>query len=302
MFDLISIGSISIDLYFRGTHIPTHDDRLQLAVGGKYMADYFYEGVGGGGVNVAIGVSKLGHRTALVGKIGKNSFKTLIQDTLRKSDVSMKFCQYEKGYINISTILLGDSGERSIIHFLPPHGKILEANESVHLLAATKSVYMGGLPDVEISKRISLLKQFRRAGVLTVLNLGVTDCRRSLDELEALLQCTDILIVNGHEFADLVKSQHSSLTFDKNFVQKYRFLQNTILLITEGNQGSYGYTNTRIYKQKAVHLRKILDTTGCGDGYTAGFISEYLKDRNVEDSMKAGARYASQILAQIGAN
>ena len=62
MYDLISVGNISIDLYFKGSTFTKDKDRFHLAIGGKYYSDFFHEDIGGGGVNVAVGVAKLGLR------------------------------------------------------------------------------------------------------------------------------------------------------------------------------------------------------------------------------------------------
>src|SRR5687768_15456462 len=112
MYDLISIGNIAIDLYFRDKSFTVKDDRLQLAMGGKYFANYFHYGVGGGGANVAIGVRRSGLKTAILGKIGNNPFKDLILEVLKKEDVTSYLCQLEDEYMNISSILLSSKGER----------------------------------------------------------------------------------------------------------------------------------------------------------------------------------------------
>ncbi len=61
MYDLISVGTISVDLYFLGKSFTFKDNRFALALGGKYQAENFYLSVGGGGANVAIGVAKHGY-------------------------------------------------------------------------------------------------------------------------------------------------------------------------------------------------------------------------------------------------
>ena len=79
MYDLITIGSISIDMYYKGDSLTQKEGRFNLAVGGKYLVDHFYSGLGGGAANVAIGVQSHGFKTAIVGKIGENQFKPLIE-------------------------------------------------------------------------------------------------------------------------------------------------------------------------------------------------------------------------------
>jgi len=83
MYDIITIGNISVDLYFKGRSLTKDNSRFQLAVGGKYFTDEFYEDVGGGGCNVASGLAKQGYNVAIFGKIGNNSFKEIILKKLK---------------------------------------------------------------------------------------------------------------------------------------------------------------------------------------------------------------------------
>jgi sugar/nucleoside kinase (ribokinase family) len=106
MFDLIAIGNISFDLYFQGETLTHKRNRFSLAIGGKYNADYFYESLGGGGANVAIGAARHGLKSAILGKIGNNQFKKMILAHLDEHGVSEKLCTFKDEYLKISSILL----------------------------------------------------------------------------------------------------------------------------------------------------------------------------------------------------
>ncbi len=303
MYDLISIGNISVDLFFKGDSLTYKDARFQLAVGGKYFADEFHTSIGGGGANVAIGAAKAGLKTAVLGVVGDNPFKKMIAHVLEVYKVSGKLCMVEKDYSNVSCILLNKNGERSIVHYTTPHQHILSKDVSINRLIDTKIVYLGNLPDVPLSERETVLGLCKKNNILTVLNLGVKDCRRPKKQIEELLKKVDILILNGHEFAELVKAQYKDLKFSEDVVKWYiPNLSNTMIIITEGKNGSYGYSKNKVFHQKAVEVDKVIDTTGAGDGYTAGFIAEYHKSKNIEKAMEKGSQYASRILAKIGAN
>lgn len=303
MFDLISIGNISIDLFFRGEALTYRDARFQLAVGGKYFADQFQTSIGGGGTNVAIGAAKQNLKTAVLGTIGNNPFKEMIVQMLETHRISTDLCSYEDDYYNISCILLTKMGERSIVHYSTPHRNILRKAASIKRLIETKIVYLGNLPDVSLTEREVTLNLCKKNNILTVVNLGVKDCRRPKHQLQNFLKKVDVLIVNGHEFAELVKAQYQDLHFGENVVDWYiPELKDKTVIITEGKKGSYGYFEDIVYHQKALEIEKITDTTGAGDAYTAGFISEYFTTRNVEKAMEKGSRYALKILAKIGAN
>lgn len=302
MFDLISIGNISIDLFFKGESLTFKDGRFQLAVGGKYFADQFHTSIGGGAANVAIGVAKHGLKTAILCQIGNNPFKNILIDHLHSFDISTKFCTIAENYFNVSCIILNEKGERTIIHHVTPHQHILNDNV-IKQLANAKFVYLGNLPVVALNEREKLLGIVRKNSVFVLVNLGVKDCRRAKEQLINFFAYSDIIIQNGHEFAEIVKAPYKDIHFKENIVRWYiPQLQDKIFIITEGEKGSYAYVKGYVYHQPAIKVQEIVDATGAGDGYTAGFIAEYFRSKNIEKAMEKGANYAAKILSKVGAN
>ena len=303
MYDLISVGTISIDLYFKGKNFTFKDNRFTLAVGGKYVADHFDFKIGGGGANVAIGVANHGFQSAVIGKIGNNPFKKVILDYLKTRHVATNLIDEEDNYSNLSTILLTKKGERTIIHYATPHQHLFSSNNPLFGLTKTKIIYLGNLPDVSLTQRIKFLKFIGKHRITRILNLGVSDCRRPKHQLKEILEQTDILIVNGYEFSDIVKASHKDIHFHEDVISWYiPNLFEKIVVVTEGEKGSFAYFKGKVFYQPALKPAQIIDTTGAGDAYTAGFISGFLKSQNIEIAMKKGATYASHILAKIGAN
>lgn len=303
MFDLISIGSISVDFYFKGDSLTHDQERFHLAIGGKYQADFFYQSLGGGGANVAIGATKLGLKAAVMGTIGKNQFEKFIVEQLKKNKISYKFCDFVENYYNLSTILLLNSGERSIIHYSTGKQKLFDHDIKLSNLKEAKNVYLGNLPEVELSEKIRLCRFNRNHSITTFLNLGTKDCRRPINELKELLLLVDVLIINGHEFAELVKAPYKDIFFKEDIVSHYiPLLKDKIVIITEGKKGSFAYYKGEVFHVPAKKIEKIVDTTGAGDGFVAGFISSFTKTQNLEKSMESGASYAAKILQKVGAN
>lgn len=304
MFDLISIGTVSIDLYFTGGALTHSSERFELAVGGKYFAEHFHENLGGGATNVAIGVQHEGLKSGLLAKVGNNPFKKVILHKLQEANVSYEhFCQFEDDYMNISSIFLTEDGEKTLVNYRTPHQHFFHTDEELEVLKRAKAIYVANLPSVSFTDRTKILHFAKKNNIMTFANLGVVDCRRPKEQIEHFLKDVDILIINGHEFADLVKVEYEDINFKQNVVMKYlpMFLDN-ILVITDGKKGSYAYHTAISYFQPSVKPTKILDSTGAGDGYTAGFISEYMQTKDIELAMEAGAKYSSKILAKIGAN
>ncbi len=301
MYDLVTIGDITIDLYFKGESLTQKDDRFYLAVGGKYVVNHFYESLGGGGSNVAIGASNFGLNTAVLGKVGENVFKQIIIQKLVKKGISTEFLISDKNYLNISSILLTESGERTIIHYLTPH-ETFQLNKAMKQnLAKTKIAYMGNLPDISIKERKALLMLFKQNNVPVCLNIGIVDCRKPLSEICELISLSDVFIINTYEFAELIKKNRQQIDFTKD-CGRYLNFSEKILVLTDGDKGSYLYYKKNVLYQKAIKPKKIVDTTGAGDAYTSGFISSFINDGNLEKAMRIGTEYAAKILEKIGAN
>lgn len=300
MYDLISVGNIAIDLYYKGKTLTNKDGRFQLAIGGKYHADFFHEDIGGGGCNVAVGVANHRLKTAVFARIGNNNFKQTILDKLKQKNVSSEFCQFEENYYIISSILLTDSGERTIISYDTP-GHLVKKFFLHDELKKAKNIYISSLTNVSLEDKIEIISYLKGDKTLTFVNLSIVDCRREPEALYRIFDSLDVLIINTHEYSELIKKPYESIDF-KNLEITLPYLKNRILIITDAEKGSYGYFKNKKYFQQAIEPKKIVDTTGCGDAYTAGFIAQYLKSKGIPASMKNGAKYAAEKLSRIGAN
>ncbi len=300
MYDLISVGSISIDLYFKGGSFTKSKDRFNLAIGGKYYADFFHEDIGGGGVNVAVGVANLGLRPAVFGKIGDNAYKDVILKKMTDKKISTEFCQIEDNYYKISSILLTDKGERTIIHYETPTHLIKEFFLHKDLKKA-KHIYFSPLEHLDLQEKKKMITYLKGDQTLTFVNLSAVDCRRPIKDLTTFFDALDVLIINTHEFSELIKRPYEKINFKKLEIA-LPHLKDRLLILTDGERGSYGYFKGQILYQEAIKPKRIVDTTGCGDAYTAGFIAEYLKTKSVTLAMQKAAEYAAKKLSRIGAN
>ena len=289
-------------MYYRGDSLTQKEGRFALAVGGKYLVEHFYAGLGGGAANVAIGVQRKGYKTAIVGKIGDNQFKDLVHKHLKENNITSSLCQLEKDYMKISSILLSPEGERTIIHYETPHEHILRSGADLRHLENTKIVYMSNLWRVPLDERKKILSHLFHKKILTIINLGIADCRRNSDQLEALLTHVNILILNTHEFAELVKKPLKSINFKSDVVYLFPLLKTKILVITDGKNGAYAYVDGGVLFEPAVAVAKVVDTTGAGDAFSSGFIAGYLGKANIEFALRIGNRQGAHIVQKIGAN
>ena len=302
MYDLITFGSITADLYFKADELTRKGNRYYLAIGGKYFIKDYKLFIGGGGANVSIGIKKNRLKTAVCGLLGNNNFRKAILHQLTLKGISKKYLLFKQKHDNISIVLLNKDGERTTLKSENKDYTFAFNENKFHQYSRTRSVYFGNLTDVEIKDRLKLLKYLKTKKVEIFLNLGIQDIRNKKTEILPLLQLSDILIQNKYEISEFLNLDPKKINLRNNLKKMIKKFKGKYLIVTDAEGGSYCYDNDNIYFQKAIKPNKIVDTTGAGDGYTAGFIAEYLKTQDIKLAMKKGAYYAAKILGRIGAN
>ena len=186
MYDLITFGSITADLYFKADELTTKGNRFYLAIGGKYFIGGFKSFIGGGGANVAVGVKKNRLKTAVCGLVGNNVFRKAILHQLTLKGVAKNFLLFKQKHDNISVILLKEDGSRTTLKSENSQ-QTLDINKRImNKLNKTRSVYLGNLPDVSIYERSRLLSHLKSKGILIITNLGTLDTRRKNKEVEPI--------------------------------------------------------------------------------------------------------------------
>ena len=301
MYQLVAIGDITVDLYYQSESLTREKDRFSLAIGGKYYSEYFHHGLGGSAANIAIHASNLGLDTAVVAKVGENAFKNMIVQTLAKKTVSTEFLYFDRNHISISSILLSPSGERTIIKHSDPKEHIYLGEHATDRVMRSDMVFMGNLPDVPIVERKKLLSAVKSSENLIGINFGTKDAENGLSKLKTLISKADMLFLNRHEYAALIGTQSSKVNLKANQHKKLG-LNIDVLVITDGPDGSFAYTDKDVYSYDAPKVKNVIDATGAGDSFTAAFMVKYGETKNIDQSIESATEYAAKVLTKVGAN
>lgn len=303
MYDLVSVGTTTIDMYFLGGDLKAKGNTFELTCGSKYFVDSFQESIGGGATNVAIGAAKLGMRVALVTEIGQNSFKRVIFEKLDLHAISYKYCLLSHEFRNFSTVLLRDDGEKTVINYRSPHTDFLKQLPPEDLFSQSKNLYLGHIAQVSVYHRTMLLRVAKKHGLTTYVTLGSDDLQQAHDHISDLMSHTDVLFLNKEEFAEYARVGAEHLNLKDNVSHIYRHLPlPKLLVVTDGQYGSYAYDGQNVIHQPSISVGKIIDSTGAGDGFCAGFIHSYHKDKHLAAALKAGAQFSAHKLTHLGAN
>lgn len=301
MYQLISIGDITIDQYYQSDSLTQEKDRFSLVIGGKYYSDFFHLGLGGSGANVAIQGTSLGLDTAVVGKVGEGTFKNVIVQHLIKRTVSTEFLYFDKDYVSISTILLSKSGEKTVVKHSDSKKHIELSETAIEHIKQCPLIFMGNLPDISVAERASLIKKVKSPENIVAMNFGSKDSEKGVEGLSSLIELADIVILNRYEYGDLIGKDGANVDLEKN---QHKALKSSpsLIVISDGAKGAYAYSSTDVYYKEAVSVKNIVDTTGAGDAFTAAFLYKYSQLKQVEESLGFANEHASKVLGKIGAN
>jgi len=302
MSDVICVGSLTLDLFFQDESLTVEKNRFFLAIGGKYVVNYFSQAIGGGGGNVAVGLSRAGIKSALLTEIGTGGVSQLILAKLHDEGVNTEYLEKREELTNVSAILLSVNGERTIINHRSHESKLDLLKHGPGIFAGIKVLYLGNMPEVGLEEREKLLKQAKDHGVTTYLNLGVKDCRLGLKHLKDLLMSVDNLIINRYELADILGVPANELVPGQiSYREKLLASPSSLLVVTDGEFGSYAQSEEGLFHQMALKVKRVVDATGAGDAFTSGFIAARYYGATLEQALLSGAKNSASIIQKINA-
>lgn len=239
---------------------------------------------GGEAMNFAVHAAKFrGIDVALVGIIGKDRFGEAILEAISDKKIERHIRVDERRATANNRIYLTESGDR---YFKENswNGEILDDftlnAEEIELISQSDAVFVHFWASC-FREIVELKKKF---GFKLAVDF---DVYRDFADMEKFAPFIDFFMISGEE--DL-------LHYFREFSEKYGGLFNMSL----GENGSVTYFNGEEYRVKAKPVSQVVDTTGCGDSYHAGFVCSYLLYGDIEKAMTAGSELAAETLSHYG--
>jgi len=319
MFDIITIGACTEDIVFptnQGVLVSNQKNILQQKlIGFEYgakikieQAQYFF---GGGASNTAVSFASLGLKTACLSIIGDDQRGEKIIENLKNKKINYSLIQKVKNKKSSWSFLLINSikKEKEHVAFVSQevNNYLQINNQHLKILAKTKNIHINSLSG---DWENNLNKIFSLNNINISWNPGLTQLKTGSRKLNKYLKKTNVLILNKDEALELVLSEKVYQKKSKKFlnnpenllkiIQKYG---SRIIVITQGNQGAYCIDNhNKIYFSPAQKIKKLADTTGVGDGFSAGFVSGLIfYQNNIKKALKLGIKNSASIVKKVGA-
>ena len=252
---------------------------------------------GGSVANSIVGLAQLKNKVSFIGKINDDKFGLSYEKSLISENVKY-FYNKKKEDIPTGTclILITPDSERTMCTFLGISGKITPNDLNDDEIKKSEIIFLEGYlwdegrPKDAFNKALAL----KNKSAMTLSDKFCVD-RHKNSFLNLVKNNLDITFANEQEILSLIngKSFKDAINFAKE--------QKKLIIITRSDKGSIAINDGEIVECSSQKNLKILDLTGAGDLFAAGFLHGYINKKNLKESLEKGTEMASKIIQVIGA-
>ncbi len=256
------------------------------------------ETIAGGSVaNSIVGLSQFGNTVSFIGKVNDDELGNKYEKSLANEKV--KYCyQKKKGSIPTGTclILITPDSERTMCTFLGIAGKISDKDIDENAVKNSELIFLEGYlwdegePKAAFNKAMNISKK-------KAMSLSDQFCveRHKKSFFDLVNNKLDITLANEQEILSLIdaKSFNEVISFGKQLGK--------LLVITRGEKGSIAIQKNEVVECDSQKDLKIVDLTGAGDLFAAGFLHGHINNLSIKESLEKGTEMSSKIIQKIGA-
>ena len=256
------------------------------------------ETVSGGSVaNSIVGLSQLGNDVGFIGKINKDELGGKYEEGLKKQKVKYFYSKKkEKLPTGTCLILITPDSERTMCTFLGIAGKINEDDIDTSAIKKSEIVFLEGYLWDQGGPKKAFEKAIKNSNKVA-MSLSDKFCvdRHKPHFLDLVKNKLDITLANEQEILSLINT--------KNFNEVISFGKNLgkLVVITRGEKGSIAIHKNDVIECDVQKNLKIIDLTGAGDLFAAGFLDSYINNLSLKESLQKGTEMSSKIIQKIGA-
>jgi sugar/nucleoside kinase (ribokinase family) len=256
------------------------------------------ETISGGSVaNSIVGLSQLGNNVGFIGKINSDELGQKYEEGLIKEKVKYFYDKKEEiSPTGTCLILITPDAERTMVTFLGIAGKISEKDINENAVKESEMIFLEGYLWDEGEPKSAFDKAMLLANK-KAMSLSDQFCveRHKASFLNLVKNKLDIIFANEQEIKSLINAKNFEdvITFGKQLEK--------LLVITRGEKGSIAVKNDEVTICDIKSNLNIIDLTGAGDLFAAGYLHGYINNLTISESLEKGTEMSTKVIQQIGA-
>jgi len=298
--DVICIGAALVDMIAKIERHPLDDDEV-------FVSDLQLLS-GGAAANTAYACSKLGLKTAFIGKLGHNDeFGHKIIKDFKEVSLDTTLMKYSKEEITGSAyVAINEKGDRRIYAHSGAANFLSPDDINSEDLVKAKTIFLSSLRNLDSFKKAA--KIAKNNNIPIIFNPGMLIIEQGFNNIKELFFNTDILIISRMEFQSLFHLGGSKLN-ERIIEEKAKTLFKLgikIIIVTRGKKGATILNSEKSELVKPMHINQVIDTTGAGDAFSAGFIYGFIrtlsfKFEDLKSDVMIGNFIAGKCIQELGA-
>ena len=256
------------------------------------------ETVSGGSVaNSIVGLSQLDNKVGFIGKVNDDELGQKYEQGLRRENVEYFYTKKKEDLpTGTCLILITPDSERTMCTFLGTAGKINKTDINTQAIKNSEITFLEGYlwDEGEPKEAFNEAIKFSNKTAMSLSDKFCVD-RHKKKFLDLVQNKLDITFANEQEILELIDAKNFDdvISFGKKL--------NKTLVITRSDKGSVGINQGEVTECKSQPDLKIVDLTGAGDLFAAGFLHGHVNKKSIKESLAKGTEMASKIIQQIGA-
>ncbi len=287
VFDAVGFGALNVDRLFRVNRLAMADE--------EGFVTGFEEVCGGSAANATVGLARLGCKTAFIGKVADDREGKLLIDDFKKEGVDTRAITVQKGgRSGTVTGFIDPKGERALYVDSGANDIIGLDEISKHVLQ-TKFLHLTSfVGERSLQTQKKTLETLPEA-VKVSLDPGEIYARKGLTALEPILDRTFVMMPNAREL--------QILTSKSDYKENAQFMLEKgveIVAVKLGRNGCYVTNGKESHRVEAFKVG-VVDATGAGDAFCAGFLYGLINGKGLRECGRIGNFVASKCVTKIGA-
>ncbi len=295
MYDVVTVGSATVDAFAETDKKFLKKGKFQFKVGTKLLVKSLIFDVGGGGTNSAVALSRLGLKTAFLGKLGRGENSKRILNLLKEEKIDTALVCRESARTGFSIVLDAKGHDRTILTYKGSN-EDLNVNDIRFEYLDTSWLYMSSMTGKSFDSVKRIVEFAQEKGIRIAFNPSSYMTEKGANYLKPIISKTELLIMNLEEATMLSKK--------KDIKKTLKFLHEMgprLVVVTNGKKDVFVYNGEMMYNLKPHAKIKIVETTGAGDAFASSFLAGIIKTEDIEFSLQLALVNAESVITHHGA-
>ena len=297
MFDVVTIGDATLDTFLvleddaATCSINKDTKHLCLHYGDKIPIVHSTQSLGGNAANVAVGLQRLGCKTAIVTELGDDMNGESIIESLSDAGIDTTHAVALKNKDTRYSVVLNYKTERTV---LSAH---VDRSYRLPKLPGTQWIYYTSLGKSFEGLQTKLIAHLKKnPDIQLAVNPGSYQRKKGAAALKKIFPYTTVLFVNKEE-AEVLSGEHKSV---QSCISALHKLGVKYVVVTDGAEGSFASDGTKLLHMPIYPITPVAKT-GAGDAFASGFVAALTNGKSLEEAMQWGTANSGGVIQEFGA-